>query len=554
MFYRIVAFSFLIVVSSGSLLSIAEERPNILIILVDDLGFSDLGFQGGEIETPNLDRLAANGLSFTRFYNCARCGPTRASIMTGLYSHQVGVYELEPVEPGNNIFLSELLGQNGYATYMSGKWHLGNTPERLPPARGFEHSYAYEGCCGDYWEPPLYILESPAIEPKEYAENEFHATDATTDHAVRFLQYHDENEGDTPFFLYLAYQAPHSPIQAPKHLIDKYVERYEKGWDRIREDRWKAMQDRGWYTEYDQAPPMSDSPPWHDEYAQPTPIPSWKSLSRVERADMARRMATYAAMIDQVDQGVGRTIGQLEAMGALENTLIVFLSDNGANYEGGPAGRDGPLKGKALENMGQPGTKHHVGSPWAALGNTPFKLYKHFNHEGGIHTPMFVHWPAGIDEVGGSTNERGHVIDLMPTIVELAGAHYPERFNGQAMLPMEGASLLPAFDGESLPDRTLAFEHEANRAIFKGRYKLVSKNFTTTDGQTHHDWELYDVEKDPLEQYDIASDNYDLVLELAREWHRWANRTDAIYGYEKWMLKLQYYWQTGLRTYLNDAF
>lgn len=550
--FRVFSYGFIFLVSG--ICSYSEERPNVLVILVDDLGFSDLGYLGSEIETPHIDRLAEDGLKFSRFYNCARCGPTRASIMTGLYSHQVGTYELEPVNPGNNIFLSELLGQHGYATYMSGKWHLGNTPERLPPARGFDHSYAYEGCCGDYWEPPLYILESPTVEAIEYDAGGFHATDATTDYAVRFLEYHEESEGDTPFFLYLAYQAPHSPIQAPKHLIDKYVDRYEKGWDRIREARWEALQAQGLYTEYDTIPPMSDSPPWHDEYAQPTRIPSWKSLSRVEKADMARRMATYAAMVDQVDQGIGKTLAQLESMGALENTLILFLSDNGANYEGGPAGRDGPLKGAALANMGQPGTKHHVGSPWAAVGNSPFKLYKHFNHEGGIHTPMIAHWPAGIGRAGETESARGHVIDFMPTIADIAGANYPERFDGNSILPMEGTSLMPAFAGRELPERTLAFEHEANRAIFKGRYKLVSKNFTTTDGQTHHDWELYDIEADPLEQNDIASENYDLVLEMAREWHQWATRTDAIFGYEKWMLKLQYYWQTGLRTYLNDAF
>ncbi len=538
-----------------SLAAVAAERPNVLIILVDDLGFSDLGFQGGEIDTPNIDRLAADGLTFSQFYNAARCGPTRASIMTGLYSHQVGVYELEPVEPGNNIFLSELLALNGYQTYMSGKWHLGNTPERLPPARGFDHSYAYQGCCGDYWEPPLYVLESPDVEPIEYAEGDFHATDATTDYAVKFLQRHQGKAvGSDPFFLYLAYQAPHSPIQAPKHLIDKYVARYEKGWDRIRQDRWKAVKEKGWFPQYKTVPPFSDSPPWHDEYAQPEPIRKWNSLNKVQKADQARRMATYAAMVDQVDQGVGKTIAQIERMGELENTLIFFLSDNGANYEGGPDGRDGPLKGRALANMGQPGTKHHLGSSWAALCNTPLRLYKHFNHEGGILTPFIAHWPNGIER-SGNESQRGHVIDFMATIVDIAGIDYPDRFDGNSILPLEGTSLVPAFNGRELPTRTLFFEHEANRAVLKGDYKLVSKNFTSTDGQTHHDWELYNIANDPLEQNDLASQHYyDKVIPLAREWHQWATRTDAIVGYEKWMLKLQHYWQTGSRTYLDDAF
>ena len=213
------------------------------------------------------------------------------------------------------------------------------------------------------------------------------------------------------------------------------------------------------------------------------------------------------------------------------------------------------MKGKKIASMGQPGTRHHVGSQWAALSNTPLRLYKHFNHEGGILTPFIAHWPNGIKRSGQEETQRGHIIDLMPTILGLAEIGYPETFSGNQILPMEGVSLIPTFRSEKIEDRTLYFEHEANRALFKGKYKLVSKNFTSTDGQTHHDWELYDIEKDPLEQDDIASDHYyDLVIPMSREWHQWAIRTDAIVGYEKWMLKLQYYWQTGLRTYLDDAF
>ena len=205
--------------------------------------------------------------------------------------------------------------------------------------------------------------------------------------------------------------------------------------------------------------------------------------------------------------------------------------------------------------MGQPGTKHHVGSQWAALSNTPLRLYKHFNHEGGILTPFIAHWLKGIKRSGEEDRQRGHVIDFMSTIVELADIEYPDTFAGNKILPMEGVSLVPAFQGEKIEDRALFFEHEANRALFKGNFKLVSKNFTSLDGQTHHDWELYNIVKDPLEQNDIASEHYyDMVIPMAREWHQWATRTDAIVGYEKWMLKLQYYWQTGLRTYLNDAF
>ena len=532
----------------------AEERPNILIILADDLGYSDLGFQGSEIETPHLDRLAREGLTFNQFYNCARCGPTRASIMTGLYSHQVGVYELEPVEPGNNIFLSEVLAENGYATYMSGKWHLGNTPERLPHARGFDHSYAYQGCCGSFWDPSIYVLESPEVDPIEYGGDVFHATDATTDYALEFLKHHAAKEEATPFFLYLAYQAPHFPLHAPKALIDKYVDRYQQGWESVRKDRWEAMRRKGLFSDYESLPPLSDSPPWHDAFAQPTPIRKWDSLSAVQQADQARRMATFAAMVDQMDQGIGKTLKQLEIMGELDNTLIFFLSDNGANYEGGPLGWDGPHEGEALANMGQKDTNHRTGSPWAAVSNTPFRLYKHFNHEGGINTPMVVRWPKGFDRRGERESQRGHVIDLMATIVDVAGIDYPETYNGNSILPMEGTSLLPAFRGERIEDRALGFEHEANRAWFRDQYKLVSKNFTSTDGQTFHDWELYDIEKDPLELNDIASRNYDVVIELAGEWHRWATRTDGIVGYERWMLKLQHYWQTGSRNYLNDSF
>ena len=533
----------------------ADQRPNILIILSDDMGFSDPGFLGSEIETPNLDRLAGNGLSFTNFYNCARCAPTRASLLTGLYSHQVGCYELEPVEPGNNVYLSELLGDHGYQTYMSGKWHLGDRPDQLPPGRGFHHSYAYPGCCGSFWDPSIYILESPEVEPIDYGPDEFHATDATSDYAVKFLRHHQENAGQKPFFLYLAYQAPHFPLHAPKELIDKYVPVYEKGWDEIRQTRWETLQRLGLFTDYRQIPPTSDAPPWHDEFAQPAPLQKWDTLTAVQRADQTRRMATFAAMMDQMDQGIGRVIQQLEDADQFDNTLIFFLSDNGANYEGGPFGADGPFTGNELENMGQKDTFHHTGAHWAAVSNTPFKLYKHFNHEGGINTPLVVHWPNGLERKGERETQRSHVIDLMATVVDVTGAAYPTTRDGHDILPMEGTTLMPALRGGSLADRVICFEHEANRAIFKGKYKLVSKNFTSTDGQPHHNWELYDIDADPLELDNIASSHYyDLVIPMAREWHQWAVRTDAIVGYEKWMLKLQYYWRTGLRTYLNDAF
>ncbi|MCB1122357.1 MAG: arylsulfatase, partial [Verrucomicrobiae bacterium] len=549
---------YLLLLASLSLLgfSRADDRPNILIILSDDMGFSDPGFQGSEISTPNLDRLAANGLTFTNFYNCARCGPTRASIATGLYSHQVGCYELEPVEPGNNVYLSEVLGDAGYATYMSGKWHLGNTPDKLPPARGYDHSYAYQGCCGSYWDPSIYVLESPEVQPIQYGPGEFHATDATTDYAVKFLQHHQKESTDAPFFMYLAYQAPHFPLHAPKELIDKYAPIYEKGWDKIRQARWEKMQKLGLFTDYKKLPPTSDSPPWHDSHAQPEPLVSWDSLSAVEKKDQARRMAIFAAMMDQMDRGVGRVIQQLKSMGKLDDTLIFFLSDNGANYEGGPFGGDGPHTGKALLNMGQNnGISHRQGSHWAAVSNTPFQLYKHFNHEGGINTPLVVHWPNGLKRKGERETQRSHVIDIMATVVDVTGATYPQKRLGLDILPMEGTTLMPALRGGKLAERVICFEHEANRAIFKGKYKLVSKNFTSTDGRTKLDWELYDIDADPLETRNIAEQHYyDLVIPMARDWHQWATRTDGIVGYERWMLKLQYYWKTGKRTYLNDDF
>ncbi len=531
------------------------SRPNILIVMADDMGSSDPGFQGSEIETPNLDRLAENGLTFTNFYNCARCGPTRASIATGLYSHQVGCYELEPVEPGNNVFISEVLSDHGYSTYMSGKWHLGNTPDKLPPARGFDHSYAYEGCCGSYWHPEIYILGSPEVDPIPYGPEEFHATDATSDYAVKFLKHHEEYEGNNPFFLYLAYQAPHSPLHASKKLIDKYMPIYEQGWDKVRRDRWKKMKRLGLFPGIDELPPTSDAPPWHNSFAQPASLEKWISLTDIQRGDQARRMAIFAAMIDQMDQGIGRVIQQLKDAGQFDNTLIFFLTDNGANYEGGPFGADGFFSGDDLDTMGQKDTRHHTGAHWAAVSNTPFKLYKHFNHEGGINTPLVVHWPKGLKRKGERETQRSHVIDFMPTILDVTGSTYPETRNGNDMLPMEGTTLMPALRGGKLADRVLGFEHEANRAIFKDQYKLVSKNFTSTDGQTHHDWELYNIDADPLELNNIASDHYyNIVVPMAREWHKWATRTDGIVGYERWMLKLQHYWKTGDRNYLNDAF
>lgn len=533
--------SFLVaVLSSAPALAASADarsrRPNILLILADDLGYSDLGCYGSEIRTPNLDALASNGLRFTQFYNGARCCPSRASLLTGLYPHQAGVGAMTSDEgkPGyrgalqpNTVTLAEVLGGAGYRTLMSGKWHLSHGP-RHPPTpvdRGFDDYYGLlEGFRG-FWDAKA-VVRLPAGRPaRRYPPGGFYATDAYTDHALDFLA-HARKDPKRPFFLYLAYTAPHFPLHAPRSDIARYQDVYTKGWDQVRQERVARMHklgviDRQW--------PLSPRSPFETrgDFYRSGENPPWDRLDAERRADLARRMAIYAAMITRMDAGIGRVIDDLRKHHQLDNTLVLFLSDNGACAEWDPFGFDrgtGPTnvlhRGADLDRMGQPGTYHSYGSGWANACNTPFRWYKHYGHEGGIATPLIAHWPAGIAGRGELRAQVGHLIDVMATCVEVSGATYPTRARGQDIPPMEGKSLLPAFAGKPLDRPLLAWEHERNRAIRVGKWKLVSVH-----GKP---WELYDLEADRTELNDLAARLPQRVQELAALWQQWAKRTQVL--------------------------
>lgn len=514
-------------------------RPNVVLILVDDMGWSDLGCQGSEIPTPNLDSLASNGVRFRQFYNSARCSPTRAALLTGLYTSQVAdnpADALPTLRIDNNITLPELLRANGYRTYMAGKWHLGDGV-RLPENRGFQHVFRFASGTAhstSNWSQGNYSLVSQNNEVpfRDYtaAGQQFYQTTAIGDYSLDFID-HETAKGDSPFFLFMAFGSPHFPLQAPAPLADAFSATYAKGWDVIRQERYDRQLASG---VIDARYPLSPRGGTARHGAEPIEeIPAWDTLPADRKADLARRMSLYAAMLQQVDTNVGRVVTKLQATGQLDNTLIVFLSDNGGNHEGGRFGTangatTGPaLTGAALTNMGQPGANDGIeyGGGWANVSNTPLRLFKHAAHEGGTRTPFIVHWPAGIAAHGAWREDPGSIIDVLPTIAAATGVTVPGTFNGHPVLPTEGANLLPAIEGATIPERALFVEHESNRSIRKGRWKLVSKNFTLYDNSSPaNERELYDLSLDPGENHNVASEHPTLVLQLLEEWNAWATR------------------------------
>lgn len=534
----------------------AAPRPNLLLILADDLGFSDLGCYGSEIKTPVLDGLAANGLRLTQFYNSARCCPSRASLMTGLYPHQAGLGNMTADEgaefPGYRgrinqqcVTLGEVLQSAGYRTLAAGKWHVGDFD---PTTRGFDDFYGwYRGYGVDSWNERM-MIRLPAGRPqRHYEPGKFYATDAITDHALDFLAAARQESGK-PWFLYLAYQAPHFPLQAPAEEIAKYEKVYAQGWDKIREQRLARMKQLGLVPATMSLTPRSriPLPALARQHGLPAGLdvnPAWDSLDPERRADLARRMAVFAAMVDRMDSNIGRVIADLRAHRELDNTFVVFLSDNGACAEWDPYGFDLTLpppekaepgtgvnagtqnapsvlhRGEELQRLGGPGSYIAYGSAWANAGNAPLRLYKHYAHEGGICTPFIMHWPAGIKRPGSiDTRAVGHLIDVMPTFVELAGAQYPAQHSGHAILPMEGVSLVPLSRGAPLARTNwLCWEHEGNRAVRDGQWKLVG--FGGGAG-----WELYDIVADRGEQNNLAGQYPNRVKAMAAYWEDWAKR------------------------------
>lgn len=526
----------------------AESRPNILVILADDLGYSDLGCYGGEIATPHLDGLARRGVRFTQLYNSARCCPSRASLMTGLYPSQAGIGDFTTAQPHPQrgpgylgrltehcATLAEVLKPAGYACYYVGKWHLHH--ETGPIRRGFDEFYGYTFDHSHDQYDAAYYQRLPADRVPEIAPpaDEFYATDVFNEYALEFLRQGQARKG--PWFLFLGHSSPHFPIQAPAARADKYDATYLRGWDVLREARFERMRQIGlidgdrW-----KLTPRSLVPVDRDDIANGfpgQPNPAWDSLDADRQRDLARRMAVFAAMVEALDQGVGRIVQHLQATGQLDNTLIVFLSDNGACYEWGPYGFDGPSRqgittlhtGDDVRRIGGPGTHQAYGSAWANLGNTPFRLYKHFTHEGGISTPCIAHWPQGIGTPDRWIRQPAHVMDLMPTLIEAAGADYPATLAGRTIQRLEGTSLLPAMRGKPLPERELGFEHQGARAYRQGDWKLVWSKRMPHEIR----WELYNLAQDRCETHDLAEQHPQRVQTMAAAWERWARRVQVIY-------------------------
>ena len=535
-----------------------EKKPNILVILADDLGFSDLGCYGGEINTPTLNNLAENGVQFTQFYNSARCCPSRASLLTGLYPHQAGIGSFVGPDRGvpgyaghltpNAMTIAEVLKSAGYRSFAAGKWHV-NHPE--PTQRGFEEFYGFLDDYGvDCWEPK-WMKRYPEGRPeRKYKDGEFFATNAITDYALDWLD-SARTTPNNPWFMYVAYQAPHFPLQAPKEDIETYKNTYTVGWDTIRARRYNRMKEMGIIAENTKLSERSLIPIPRIAERNGVPgdgihNPAWNILPDDRKADLARRMAVFAAMVDNMDQNIGRIIANLKANGELENTLIMFMSDNGScaewdpygfeypNYNdrvaGGTPGHPNVLHtGESLEKLGGPdGPLFSFGSGWANSGNTPFTLYKQFVHEGGISSPLIVYWPAKIKEHKLFTEKYAHITDIMATCVDVAGAKYPAQYNEHAITPMEGVSLFKTLNGDVPEERVLTFEHSGNPAIRIGDWKLVALSAMAKTGfKEDTKFQLYNIREDRSETNDLANRYPKKVEELKQKMFEEFNRTQV---------------------------
>jgi arylsulfatase A-like enzyme len=515
----------------------AAPRPNIIVVMVDDMGYSDIGCYGGEIDTPNIDRMARNGLQFSSFYNAGRCCPTRASLLTGLYPHKTGLgfmtardYGKPGYRAGLNrecVTIAEALKPGGYGTYLAGKWHVchdfaqDGPKHNWPLQRGFDAFYGTLIAAGSQWNPLTLAEGNDYVEPR----GDFFYTEAITAKAVEYITRHP---GGSPFFLYVAHTSPHWPLHARKEVVEKYRGRFAAGWDVLRRRRHKRLIERGLL-----APGTGLS-------ARDAKTPRWEDAEHREWEQS--RFEAYAAMIDHVDQGMGQITAALEKRGELGNTLILFLSDNGGDSlehmygEIGSTGRPWaymryvPLytrDGRPVVAGDYPGIKlgpddthGGYGTKWANVSNTPFRKFKKYAHEGGISTPLIAHWPAGIETKGEIRHNVGHVIDIMATCLDVAGIEYPAMREGRRMKSLDGKSLLPLFRKDEPIHDALFWEHHGNRGVRRGRWKLVA--------EYSEDWELYDMVEDRTETADLAKQHPSVVSELADLYREWAARSDVL--------------------------
>lgn len=566
---------FIIILNTCSFPPIYDKRPNIIVILSDDMGYSDIGCYGGEVKTPNLDRLAANGLRFTQFYNTGRCCPTRGSLLTGLYPHQSGIGHMMSDDGSdgyrgdlskNALTIAEVLKAEGYKTYISGKWHV--TPHIQPEGpkynwplqRGFNHFYGTIHGAGSFYDPNSLTRDNTQISPfsdENYKPQQYYYTDAISDHAVDFVRKHKKNYPEAPFFLYLAYTAAHWPMHALEKDIAKYKGKYDQGYEWTRNERIEKMKkldlvDGNW-----EISPSAEK--WVDQKYK-----KWDS----------RNMEVYAAMIDNMDQGIGRVVSELEATGQFENSLILYMQDNGGCAETLGRGeaevrksnwvatleekkrmfpkpnqpdmpsmkleelqkdmipkqtRNGYMTRMGPKNMAGPdGTYIAYGKGWANVSNVPFREYKHYVHEGGISTPLIAHWPKNIRDKGELRHSPSHLIDIMATCVDVARAKYPQVYQNRKILPMEGKSLRSVFNDDSIDRNLLLWEHEGNRAIRKGDWKLVMK-------RSIGKWELYNIVQDRTEMNNLSEKNPKIFGEMVELWKSEARRTMVIPQPEKFL-------------------
>lgn len=556
--------------SLAALLALAAPltaAPNIVVIMTDDMGFSDIGCYGGEINTPNLDALAKNGVRFTQFYNTARCCPTRAALLSGLYPHQAGIGHMMEDKgekfPGyrgdlnrNCVTLAEAVKPAGYRAYAVGKWHV--TPHAGPKApqhnwplqRGFDRFYGTIHGAGSFYDPSSLTRDNKQISAfadPEYKPQTYYYTDAISDHAVRFISDHQKEHADKPFLMYVAYTAAHWPMHALPEDIAKYKGKYSTGYEPVRKARFEKAAKLGLV---DPKQPMSPG------------AENWDKVA--DKAWEAAGMEVYAAMVDRMDAGVGKIVAELKRTGRLDDTLILYLQDNGGCAE--LQGRSGnknhpnierpekptlePLKPDALLPPGSVPPQTRDGFPvrmgpkvmpgpydtyvaygrgWANVSNTPFREYKHWVHEGGISSPLIAHWPKGIGAKDELRTQPAHLIDVMATCVDLSGAKYPLKVGDHAISPLEGKSLAPAFANKAIDREAIYWEHEGNRAVRAGDWKLVAKG---PGGK----WELYNIESDRVESNDLAKKAPERVARMASMWEAWAVRAQVL----PWVWEPQY--------------
>jgi arylsulfatase A-like enzyme len=492
-----------------------HRRPNFVIIMADDMGFSDVGCYGSEISTPHIDRMAREGVRYTQFYNCARCCPTRASLLTGIDNHLAGIGHMidnlgYPAYQGylndRCVTFAETLRRAGYQTYMSGKWHVGEQRPHWPLDRGFQRYFGLiSGACSYFRLDPGRMM---AIDDRPYVPNSngFYMTDAITDHAVAMLR--DSEQKPDPFCLYVAYTAPHWPLHALQQDIDKYRGRYRKGWDVLRQERYERQLAMGIIERKWRLSPRYEK------------TPAWDSLSSAEQDDWDLRMAVYAAQIDRMDQGIGRILDALHRTGRLHDTIVFFLSDNGGCAEvrigKGPAEQD-----PSDPRPGGPNSFTSYRPPWANVSDTPFRLFKHYVHEGGISTPFVVWSPGLVKRKNALEHSPAHVTDIHPTLLALAEAAYPETFRGNRTYPLTGQDLWPTIQGVARPqERRIAWEHIGGRALREGDWKLVA--------EFDQPWSLYNLAEDRTELNDLAASEPLRVLRMAAQWHQWADAVGVI--------------------------